>query len=184
MTVEVALRCGRRRPEVGHEDLLPVCRAEDVLRLKIAVVHLLLVTPMDRVENLHEDGPDALVAARECDALRDEVEEVAIAVVRDEVEMTLVLVDFAQGVDARDVRDERLDLELAPLVLRVVCRRAILLDDFDGTAGGPGGDRGVVVDGEVDRAVGASTDGLEQLETPSVNRHASEVGKYSSRHRE
>ena len=76
------------------------------------------------------------------------------------------------------------DLELAPLVLGVVYRRAILLDDFDGTAGGPGGGRGVVVDGEVDRAVGASTDGLEQLETPSVNRHASEVGKYNSRHLE
>lgn len=138
---------------------------------------------MDRVENLHESRPDALVFALERDALLDEVEEVAVAVVRDEVEVPLVLMDFEQVLDAGDVRDERVDPELPSLVLGVARGRTSLLHDFDSTADGAGGGRGMMVDGEVDRAVGASTHGLEQLETASVNRLASEVREYS-RHRE
>ena len=133
------------------------------LGLKIAVVHLLPVAPMDRVENLHEGRTDALVVVPKRDALRDEIEEIAVAVVRDEVEVALVLMDFEELVHAGDVGDGRLDAELAPLVLDVVRRRTSLRHDFDCTAGraGFGGGRGVVVDSEVDGAVGTSTHGLE-----------------------
>ena len=117
---------------------------------------------MDRVENLHEDGPDPLVVLLEHDALLDEVEEVAVEEVGDEVEVLLVLADFEQLVDAGDVRDELLDGELAPLVHGVAGRRTSLLDDFDCTAGGArGGGGGVVIDSEVHGAEGTSANGLE-----------------------
>ena len=86
---------------------------------------------MDRIENLHKDRPDPLVVALECDALLDEVEEVAVKVVRDEVKVPLVLMDFEQLVDAGDVRDELLDGELPSLALGVALGRTSLLDDLD-----------------------------------------------------
>jgi len=123
-----APRVLRREPEVGYVDLTPVCVAKDVFRLQVTVEHPSLVARVHRIQDLQERKADQLVVAVVRLALEEDLVQVGLAVLRDEVKVMLVFEGVVQREDVGDVRDERVKVDLPPLILDF--RRIDLANDL------------------------------------------------------
>jgi hypothetical protein len=91
-----------RKPEIGDGDAKASIKAQNILRLQIAVIDTKAMAILDCVKQLQEDMLDKSVISQIPTAVQNLAEQISIAgIFHDDVRVTILLDNTVKGCDPR-----------------------------------------------------------------------------------